>query len=583
MKFALQKLIILVELFPMIELFFLTTNRVKFDHLKYLLKEQEISLKPYRDYGRPYDEPHISDRERLLISSLQDANKRLHKTNVKSSLDLELALYLEEESPKNIKADIGLREKLASLFQDRLFIIEDTSVKIDALSTDDAEFPGVDVKFWMKETSFDELDALLKKHDNNRKVTVRSDIVLYLPKNFRSILDTEFYKVFTGISGGKIVDSEFSIKTDPMYPWLDGRTFNKWFVPESENVPISMLPITSATNHDFRRKAIDGLVEFLRKLNLISEAQKYSNSPPSQTTIFNSPSFVVCGPSCAGKTVLAEHLVNKYGYYHIEASDFMHREFYSKHGTKSEVSIHEFASRALKDDPQIVSRQIINHLEEIQSQNVIISGFRSPLEIEPLRTSKSQYEFCYIKADQKIRFERNRARARNDAAKDEESFKRRDELQFSMGLDEIEGLHFFDKIINETDLPHYLGVFSKKHLAGAPTVSKIEENFLPKDKTNLFLNLEESVLVSLLIESRKEDEYYTTTEIASKINKYVKDYRIGSSGEKIVTNKNNVSRFFNQKFYPYFEIISFNGINKFRLSTTGRSRAMSVIRKHLTN
>jgi len=111
----------------------------------------------------------------------------------------------------------------------------------------------------------------------------------------------------------------------------------------------------------------------------------------------------------------------------------------------------------------------------------------------------------------------------------------------------------------------------------------VEEDFLPKDKTSLHLNLEESVLVSLLIESRKGDEYYTTTELASKINEYVIDYRVGSSGEKIVTNKNNVSRFFNQKFYPYFDIQSSSGTNKFRLSTTGRSKAMSVIRRYLTN
>lgn len=83
----------------------------------------------------------------------------------------------------------------------------------------------------MRETSFSDLDNRLKTLGNNRKVIVRSDIVLYLPPNLRSAPD-ETYRIFVGKSEGTIVDTEVPFETNKLYPWLDNKTFNKWFVPK---------------------------------------------------------------------------------------------------------------------------------------------------------------------------------------------------------------------------------------------------------------------------------------------------------------------------------------------------------------
>ena len=50
------------------------------------------------------------------------------------------------------------------------------SVRIEALSHDGVEVPGVDIKYWMEEQTFARLDAALCSGGNDRRAIVRSDI-----------------------------------------------------------------------------------------------------------------------------------------------------------------------------------------------------------------------------------------------------------------------------------------------------------------------------------------------------------------------------------------------------------------------
>jgi hypothetical protein len=99
-------------------------------------------------YGKGYEEPRIYDRNKLLKESFNDAIARWKKN--------------------------------VSNYGGRLFFIEDTSVRIDALSDDNNEVPGVDIKYWMQSHNFTQLDTEVKKKGNNRKVSVSSHILLYL-------------------------------------------------------------------------------------------------------------------------------------------------------------------------------------------------------------------------------------------------------------------------------------------------------------------------------------------------------------------------------------------------------------------
>src|SRR6202000_1969532 len=124
------------------------------------------------------------------------------------------------------------------------FILEDTSVRIDALSTKTLEVPGVDIKYWMADQTFSSLDTLLRRASNNRRVTVRSDVLLHIPTNLRTAwrMNSEFV-VFKGEQGGRIVETEQLFDTNVVYPWLDNRSFNRWFVPEGAERPFGALPI----------------------------------------------------------------------------------------------------------------------------------------------------------------------------------------------------------------------------------------------------------------------------------------------------------------------------------------------------
>lgn len=191
----------------MFNLYFITSSRSKLMHAQYLARDYDVLIVSQKNYGITYSEPRIEDRDKLLEESLSDAKKRWFK-NVSSP-------------------------------HEKMFFIEDTSVIIHALSKN-KEVPGVDVKYWMKDNDFSSVDALLRTEGNNRYVTVQSDILLYLSRNLQQIEGKE-YKRFTSSSTGIITEKEHNFKTNPLYPWLDNETFNKWFVPTGSDVPISML------------------------------------------------------------------------------------------------------------------------------------------------------------------------------------------------------------------------------------------------------------------------------------------------------------------------------------------------------
>ena len=72
---------------------------------------------------------------------------------------------------------------------------------------------SVDVKYWMKDRSFNSLDGLLKEHGGNRKVMIQSDILLHVPEVYSQICGVDKpYIVFTGHQEGTISEKEHSLR-----------------------------------------------------------------------------------------------------------------------------------------------------------------------------------------------------------------------------------------------------------------------------------------------------------------------------------------------------------------------------------
>ena len=271
--------------------------------------------------------------------------------------------------------------------------------------------------------------------------------------------------------------------------------------------------------------------------------------------------------------MLAAHLARAYGYYHVEASDFMHLTFRKKHEGTVSIDIHKFALEALKNDPEIVSRQVTNHLEGLPEVPVIITGFRSPDEMPILVRSARNFRFIFIEADIQIRFQRSLQRSREDVVPDFQKFANRDSIQDQMGLSLIRKLEVFQAQKNENTLRSYFREFSRIQKLSA--FGKLPHKNLTYQKFNgASLTLQSAILLALLFDMRIEHRYLTTTEIANLINANLRIARV-FGGKEIITDKNNVSRYFNQKVSPFFEV-KLGKVRRYRLSSTGVSHARHV-------
>ena len=526
----------------MLTLTFFTSNQTKLAHAKYLSEGIPINIQGFREktYHAGYDEPRILDRAELLDRSYRSALIQAGKARILPS--------------KNF------------------FFLEDTSVRINALSNYDSDVPGVDIKYWMQKTSFDDLDSLLRQKNNDRNVVVRSDILLHLPEEFKTRNGiVEDYLIFTGEQRGCIVQNEGVFETNLVYPWLDNQSFNKWFLPQGAKNVLGRLPIQEADKFDFRRFAFEKMVAFLDAYNLVEKKVQQAQLPLEIPVI-------ITGFSCAGKTEASQYLAEKHQYLHIEASDFMYLSYYSRHGYRSEVSIGDFAEQALKDKPHIVAEKIARYLEEFPGKPVIISGFRAPDEIAWLENylslSSVKLRPIFVKAAQHIRFDRLEVRRRRGDNICFEEFSERDEQQSRMGLHNIQTGEATHVILNEEDLNSYYDDISS-YLSLCPSVGRSADWDPKAGLLNIKnIKLEDAILISLFTVWVKSEggDYYTTADIAKLIE---------IAFPKVVPpkHKDNISRYFNQDFRPYYEIDGSESDQKrrYRLSNTGYGKALSLL------
>jgi inosine/xanthosine triphosphate pyrophosphatase family protein/adenylate kinase family enzyme len=521
----------------MLEIIFITSSKAKLAHAKHVCRDYAVQISKQRHYGIGYTEPRIHDRQELIYQSVKDAIERCEK-NIPNA-------------------------------KNKFFIIEDTSVKIHALSNEE-EYPGVDIKYWMQENDFLSIDKQLKNLGSNRQVTVRSDLVLILPSSIQKQIKGT-YITFTSSVSGNISEKEYEIKTQPLYPWLSSITFDKWFIPKGCEIPLSALPIEMADLHDFRAGAFKEMLHFLEK-NKIIRKKRIQKEVLRQGILFPKPDlFIVCGTTCAGKTLLATHLLKNYNYYHIEASDFMYLSYYERHGVDSSVRIGNFAEQALRVNPGIVVDQIIKHIESLGDILIIITGFRSPDEI---KCFKQQYrgslniEYVFIDAERKTRYLRSQQRNRHNNKQSREGFNTDNQQQENMGLSTLRKELTLSTIENNGSIEDYFEAFRdryKKRLnsLGNATNFDLKSSLKPR-------RLEDEIIL-VLAEKFESDKYYTTTEIAHLINEAF----AYSTHPK---SKNNVSRHFNQYFRPYYEINLKSGKRYYRLSQTGLGRAHWLMR-----
>lgn len=538
------------------KLLFLTGNRAKLAHARYMAEGHLIQIEniKQRSYNKSYEEPRLCIRDTLLKKSYESALEQAEKAGL------------------DIKKDF--------------FFLEDTSVRIDALSGNNKEVPGVDVKYWMQGKTFEDIDRLLKQYGNNRKATVRSDILLHVPENHRYLLagPSDPHIICTSDKKGTICEHEFEIKTNLVFPWLDDKTFNKWFVPDGASKPMSLLPIDQADQYDFRVGAFNQMLDFLKEHLPIPQSDSVPRTRAHRT--FPKPTnrppqlLIVCGLSCAGKTTISQYLAQEFGYIHIEASDFMYWNFYIRHGVNPHIKISDFATEALKVKPQIVAEKIVEYMEGLVARPVIISGFRAESEIGWFCRHCRGYEepeIIVINASPCIRHDRYKKRNRNGDFVDLGDFKECDKKQSNMGLSQIMMNREYEKIINEGTKDAFYQEFEHKIVHNNASSNGVNSDFdflKDFDGDLMFAEIMQVALLSKWNFGEGESrEYYTTKEIADICKEIF---------PKKPKHKDNISRYFNQDFYFFYEIdCGDDGKRRYRLSNTGYSAALIAYNKAL--
>src|SRR5438876_562490 len=121
-----------------LEVHFYTSNLAKFLQARLLFERAGLLLRHFRAHTEPYAENYELGKEELLRRAINEVAQRV------------------AGKP--------------------LFFVEDTSLRIEALSNGKEDHPGLRVKEWFQQTSFEALDKELLSRGSDRRATVKSDI-----------------------------------------------------------------------------------------------------------------------------------------------------------------------------------------------------------------------------------------------------------------------------------------------------------------------------------------------------------------------------------------------------------------------
>ena len=139
-----------------------------------------------------------------------------------------------------------------------------------------------------------------------------------------------------------------------------------------------------------------------------------------------------------------------------------------------------------------------------------------------------------------------------------------------MGLLGIAALVDVEQLANEGSLPELYRAVGSRYRKALRVYTSDQERRAHRQK--LHRDQLEGLILRTLLAELPTEKWLTTTEIAAALNQRFNE----------VKSKNNVSRYFNQEFHPYYELRFRQrdgkriGALEYRLSATGISRAKQM-------
>lgn len=457
---------------------FFTSSRQKFAQAATIFKMSGAQLSFRRHDERPYDEDYSGDKERLLTEAV---------------------------------AEIRRREGDAAIF-----FIEDTSIRIDALSRG-TDFPGLRAKEWFAGASHKETVASADSA-GSRACSVESCIALSLPGLLRPIF---LYGVTTGQLVSELPGGAANLST----PWLDPRSFSGWFVPDGAARTLGEMSLEGSFAHDFRVKSLLLLLDRLEEMTVALNAGPGSyrllrqfedpDITDLQPSMFELPEWmeyradqviVVVGPTCSGKTTFGVQISHDRDCHFVDASSLVRRRRQAKDLAKS---IGDFASEILdREGFDMVAREI-QQLYGASDTPLVVTGLRAIEEIQHLRTIWPRLILVSLHAPQRVRYQRFVERASREELSFSE-FQMRDAQQAELGLLPVAD-ELADFIVDNTgSLDEF--VAAARGIAGLPGggmrgVTRVSSRLSP----------DESQLYRCLAVLRREGRALTTQEISAAL------------------------------------------------------------------
>ena len=358
--------------------FFYTTNADKYLQARYVFAQYGYILEHHQRHMQPYAEEYALGKENLLA-----------------------------------KAADSVRTLLGRHI---LFFLEDTSLRIEALSTSVADVPGLEVKEWFAGTSFQQLDSMLHARGNNRRAVIKSDIALSLPGK-----TTPVY--FSGETLGTVAPTPPTFQRSRIHPWLSPTTFDGWFIPDGSRRRLGEMTADESLRVHFRARALIKLLERLDEytavLNLQPPAYNLRRGAPTapQLTLFRDPRrhVIVVGPRAAGKTTFGDYVASSSDISHLEASRVIRTLFREQGGDR--VDLDTFAESLHKQEGQdLVAHVLVQQYGLAELKDAVVTGLRKFEELDYLEQLGTRPAIIYVTASRRTRYERYVARKREDTA-----------------------------------------------------------------------------------------------------------------------------------------------------------------------
>lgn len=492
-----------------LEVLFYTSNIPKYMQARSVFELYGLKVNHFKHHIEPYEEEYHKGKEELLVNAISQ-----------------------------ITSEIGAST---------VFFVEDTSLRIEAFSQGNEDYPGLAVKEWFVSNSFDDVNDKLNRKKRGRLAVVKSDIALHVPGLKKPIF-------FYGETKGKIAKTSPDFEASVEHPWLTPNTFNGWLIPNGSNKRLGEMTFEESLKFDFRTfafiKLIHRVEEYTAFLNLpihsYKRKPKQINTGQLPLSLDKQELLIVLGSTCAGKTTFGQYASLHRNFTWIEASSVVRMLRESDLQEKRMSNLQVYAESLLKNrGMDLIAKKVLELISNKTYSHIVITGFRTLEEIEFMKYNFPEVKIVLIEVSERNRFERYIKRGSRKKIRKLEDFVSIDQDQWKFGLLRVAEDFINYKIENEGTIAEYSNqidaVLNDSGLSKIQSVSETIHAPRKDSRSQLIRSMKVLEIIEGALDCNQIQE--KTGEFGSpirfnNINKILKRYpelvqRIEAQGEKV--------------------------------------------------